>query len=264
MSGDKPYLYELDTEQVQPFNHNSALKYLWARHRIAQLSDYNQLQADDQRTQTITRLGLSYNLLTAHTSFIAVDTEKRNRAGNPVTVEQPLPLPQGVSNSALTMAGKVSGSMRAKAPLPRTAPVLRQEYLVDDSSADKATSAVRKTDREEDKAEPEIKEEQAITLTKVEVSEGLDEKTVRNILKENIKLFDPCRRQFAETSLPDSVKIRWVLDKTGRIIKTEFEDENAIPPRFRHCVLKSINQIQFPTPQNGKAATVTVVYGVRT
>lgn len=78
-----------------------ALGYLWARNRIATLADYNQLHADDERVKEVTSLGLSYNLLTAYTSFVAVDNVVRNAGGQTQLVKQPLPLPKGVENSAV-------------------------------------------------------------------------------------------------------------------------------------------------------------------
>jgi Ca-activated chloride channel family protein len=92
---------------------NSALQYLWARHRITLLSDYNFLHQDAGRINEVTQLGLTYNLLTAYTSFIAIDTEVRLVNGEAVTVKQPLPLPEGVSDYAV---GK--GAWRKK-PCPR-------------------------------------------------------------------------------------------------------------------------------------------------
>ena len=78
----------------------SALRALWARHRIAALSDQEALEAGDRYKQAITDLGLKYSLLTQYTSFIAVDKVVRNTAGSD-SVHQPLPLPQGVSENAL-------------------------------------------------------------------------------------------------------------------------------------------------------------------
>jgi Ca-activated chloride channel family protein len=97
-------IYEniLDVSRIKPFPGNSALRYLWARHKIKLLADYNQLRFDDERKEEITKLGLTYNLLTEFTSFIAVDLEYRNVDGKPDTVKQPLPLPEGVSNLALS------------------------------------------------------------------------------------------------------------------------------------------------------------------
>ncbi len=63
-----------------------ALRYLWARHRITLLSDYNRLKASDERVQEVTNLGLTYNLLTAYTSFVAVDTQVRLEDGRSHTL----------------------------------------------------------------------------------------------------------------------------------------------------------------------------------
>ncbi len=101
ISGEGKYTEAIDVSVVQPSRKNSALRYLWARHRIALLSDYNKLRSDDKRIKEVTDLGLAYNLLTAYTSFVAIDTEVRNVDGKPTTVMQPLPLPQGVSDYAV-------------------------------------------------------------------------------------------------------------------------------------------------------------------
>ena len=37
------------------------------------MADYNQLRPDDERTREVVSLGLTYNLLTAYTSFVATD-----------------------------------------------------------------------------------------------------------------------------------------------------------------------------------------------
>ena len=55
---------------------------------------------DHDLINEVTQLGLKYNLMTNYTSFIAIDSEIRNSNGKIITVEQPLPLPQGVSNYA--------------------------------------------------------------------------------------------------------------------------------------------------------------------
>jgi Ca-activated chloride channel family protein len=58
--------------------------------------------APDSATQReITELGLKYRLLTDYTSFIAVDKIVRNPGGANTTVDQPQPLPAGVSELAL-------------------------------------------------------------------------------------------------------------------------------------------------------------------
>ncbi|MEO5672955.1 MAG: VIT and VWA domain-containing protein [Ramlibacter sp.] len=80
----------------------AALRYLWARHRIAGLSDQESLEGGDTMRKRITELGLQYNLLTQYTSFLAVDQVVRNPAPDQAaSVNQPSPMPQGVSNLAI-------------------------------------------------------------------------------------------------------------------------------------------------------------------
>ncbi|WP_411881486.1 VIT and vWA domain-containing protein [Polaromonas sp. YR568] len=80
----------------------AALRYLWARHRIAGLSDQESLEGGDAHRQRITELGLQYNLLTQYTSFLAVDQVVRNtQPQDAAAVNQPSPLPQGVSDLAI-------------------------------------------------------------------------------------------------------------------------------------------------------------------
>lgn len=90
---------------------NKALPYLWARHRISALSDFSPHDDDRAQRKEITSLGLTYNLLTKYTSFVAVDDLVRNHEGPPDVVKQPLPLPKGVSRLAV-------GYSMAKVPEP--------------------------------------------------------------------------------------------------------------------------------------------------
>ena len=100
-TGRGDYVTRLDVAGVQPEESNRALRYLWARSRIAELSDYGSNQTDPERISTITSLGLKYNLLTQYTSFIAVREMISNAGGSAEDVDQPLPLPVGVSNLAV-------------------------------------------------------------------------------------------------------------------------------------------------------------------
>lgn len=76
------------------------MRALWARHRVATLSDQNTLGETESGVKAITSLGLKYSILTPYTSFVAVDHQIRGD-GQPVTVRQPLPMPSGVSNLAV-------------------------------------------------------------------------------------------------------------------------------------------------------------------
>ena len=90
-----------DVASSQPNEGNSALRYLWARSRIAELSDYGLSDLSEDSIKAITALGLKYNLLTRYTSFIAVREVVTNPTGTADDVKQPLPLPMRVSDLAV-------------------------------------------------------------------------------------------------------------------------------------------------------------------
>jgi Ca-activated chloride channel family protein len=103
--GEGSYEKVFQVTDAKPSADLQALRYLWARERVKRLSDYGADDGDATR-QTVTALGLKYELLTAYTSFVAVHEVVRNAnpdgsaPGTPV-IDQPLPLPQGVSDHAL-------------------------------------------------------------------------------------------------------------------------------------------------------------------
>ena len=117
-----------ELSSLRPRRADRALRVLWARQRIAALADFAKLEPGSEATRQVTTLGLTYNLLTETTSFVAVDSEVRNRDGQSSTVTQPLPLPQGVSDLAV---GGFAGGIPGGAPVPY--PAARRMSVVTES-----------------------------------------------------------------------------------------------------------------------------------
>lgn len=100
LGGEGTFEKVFDVAETRPSADNQALRYLWARARVARLSDYG-ADGGDATRQAVTGLGLQYELLTAYTSFVAVHEKVRNQEGSAPDVDQPLPLPEGVSDLAV-------------------------------------------------------------------------------------------------------------------------------------------------------------------
>lgn len=100
-NADGPQRMTVDLAQAEA-HEGAALRLLWARERIAALGDEEAIAGGQPHKAAITALGLRHGLLTPYTSFVAVDRVVRNP--NPAlarSVQQPLPLPEGVSELAL-------------------------------------------------------------------------------------------------------------------------------------------------------------------
>jgi Ca-activated chloride channel family protein len=89
------------------------LAQLWARARIARLDDLGRA-GDATHKDEVTRLGLGYHLMTAYTSFVAVDDERRTAPVKPETVRQPSPLPEGVSAAAVAQQAGLLGTISSE------------------------------------------------------------------------------------------------------------------------------------------------------
>ena len=77
---------------------HKAIAAVWARHKIADLMiQATQLpELREQMKQSVLQTALNYNLMSAYTAFIAVDSITRTRGEFGTTVAVPLPVPEGV------------------------------------------------------------------------------------------------------------------------------------------------------------------------
>ncbi len=101
VSGKGAYAQQFAVADVTARNEDRALRYLWARTRIASLSDFGFGELGDKEKSAVTALGIRYNLLTQYTSFVAVANTVRNPGGVASESKQPSPLPLGVSANAI-------------------------------------------------------------------------------------------------------------------------------------------------------------------
>ena len=100
-TGRGPYQASIAVSGASEDRSHAALRHLWARTRIAELSDFGPTVPSEARVAEITSLGLTYGLLTRYTSFVAVHELVRHATEGAEDVNQPLPLPAGVSDLAV-------------------------------------------------------------------------------------------------------------------------------------------------------------------
>lgn len=109
--GPHVFNHSIDIKQNLVSPANSPIRYLWAREKIRWLDDLNTAASSKEDVESITALGLKYNLLTKYTSFVAVE-ELQVLANDRTTkrINQSLPLPHGVSNHAVGFELLIEGT----------------------------------------------------------------------------------------------------------------------------------------------------------
>ncbi len=100
-NGKQGYQQKIPVSQIAPLEDNEAIRYLWARKKVEQLTNYGLNEHDPDIKEEITQIGLTYSMMTPYTSFIAVIDTIQNPVGKSADVDQPLPLPLKVSDLAI-------------------------------------------------------------------------------------------------------------------------------------------------------------------
>lgn len=244
-TGEGNFNKTFDVGSIKASKENSALTYLWARHRIMLLDDYGKVsgETEDLKKEVI-NLGLKYNLLTAYTSFIAIDSEVRNNTGTSTTVKQPLPLPHGVSNYAVGNAGGVAAkSMRYVAPVV-TDVDMAEEIVVEE----KREEVVEKEDA------PFITVEQPATF------QGGDLQKFVEWVQKNIQY----PKELLESAISGKVYVQFTVDEKGKVV--DIKVLRGVDPLLDNEVVRVLQNSPLwrPARQSGRAVkqqfTIPVVF----
>lgn len=241
ISGTGKYRDTIDVGAVKSLKTNAALQYLWARHRITLLSDYNMLRSDDKRIKEVTDLGLTYNLLTSYTSFVAVDTEIRNKDGKVTTIKQPLPLPQGVSNYAV---GRAMPGIALSAPR-----FMESGKKYEKKIYQQDTTNVKK----------QIPEKQRVSIKDLTLTGGLSKEAIITVAEKNLDDFKKC---FDKQDLKGQIVITLFIKSDGTVKKIMVLSSTIKNKKKDLCIAETIKKWKFPstTIANDTETTMTIVF----
>ncbi len=239
-TGEGNFTKTFDLSGTTASSENSALKYLWARNRIMLLDDYGKVPGDFEATKKeVLNLGLKYNLLTAYTSFIAIDSEVRNNTGENTTVKQPLPLPEGVNNNAIGAPQGYAGGVHKKV-----------NTMMPRSNA----PSVADIQYSEEKSEVVEKEEPVfLTVEEQATFQGGDLQSFVKWVQANIKY----PNELAETSISGRVIVQFSVDQKGKVV--DIKILRGLDPLLDNEVIRVLNSSPkwSPAKQGGRAVKQT-------
>ncbi len=225
-------------------NGNEALGSLWARSKVEALERELWSGNDQKVVDKITEVGLRHRLVTAYTSFVAVDTSAKVN-GKLQTVEQPVHAPEGVdlsmaggeyaAKSKMGLrgggAGGVSygvgglangGSARRLEKSARTSSELKDAPVApvaDHRRADKepVKEDVRVGAGSAQEPQKAVETEQSPQLI---VGAGLEQAAVARVLNANKSQLDAV---LAKAGFRGSLTLRWFVTAQGTVIQVKLE-----------------------------------------
>jgi len=247
ITSNGPYTNKIDIQKEKPLKSNSALQYLWARHRITLLADYNILRNDPDRVKEVTRLGIDYNLLTAYTSFVAIDTEVRLVDGQAVTVKQPLPLPEGVSDYAV---GRGTGMLGHKLAAPYAARAFEVDAKSQIGKDEEAKSRLVRL---------------SVELGDISTSKGLSKDDIQKVVKQRLSSIELCYQKYLEKkpNIQGGITLQLAIDSSGRVTKVSLVSSKLNDKNLEQCIIQKIKELNFPVPVEKDRVIATVSFKLK-
>jgi hypothetical protein len=136
--GGRPYQQRVEVNFPHRHAEGEAIGTLWARARIEELSNQNIHAPSPEVKEEITKVALAHRLVSAYTSFVAVEERFVTGSEQPVLVEVPVEMPDGVSYEGVFGGEK----MAAKAALVSGVAPGRSRYAATPSVAEESLDAV--------------------------------------------------------------------------------------------------------------------------
>ncbi len=246
---------------------NQALGSLWARSKVESLERELWSGPDQKVIDQITAVGLSHRLVTAYTSFVAVDTATKVN-GKLQTVEQPVYAPEGVDlamaggeyaatpmkrKSAAGPSGGMlygMGSGRGAMGQAQTAPsVARRPFPIEEKERhrDLSVRGVKDEDAKADKAVERGEKKYANGL--LVVGPGVSRDEVGRVLEANKARLEAV---LAKAGFTGTLVLRWFVTTEGTAIQMKIERGNIDAASAKE-LQALITAMKFPAAAQGTA-----------
>jgi Ca-activated chloride channel family protein len=233
---------------------NDALRCLWARQRLMRLSDLKGPSGDQKLIDEITSLGLTYNLMSEFTSFVAVDMVVRANGEKLVTVKQPIPLPQGVSDYSVggeaVMSSRGGNGMNfLRPPCPMAITTIPPIHKIEGTPT-KGTGKISKSSHR-------------TTITIQEQTIATDgpiskEDLIHYIQTQLPKVIACCEGDSGDTSsIIGKITLGFTIDSRGKVSAMNLISSTIKSKTPERCLRRAMKEVPWPTSKGITKVTMT-------
>jgi Ca-activated chloride channel family protein len=176
---------------------------------------------------------------------VAIDTEVRLVDGQAVTVKQPLPLPEGVSDYAV---GRGMVAQKAASPLALYRP----------SMADR--SSVKE---EEFKSKPV---HASVEIGEISTIGGLPKETIQKVIEQQIPSLELYYQNALDKKhdLKGQLIFQLTIDSNGKVTKVTLVSSKLNDKKLEKCFIQKIKELNFPKPEGKGNVSSTVSFNLKT
>ncbi len=172
---------------------------------------------------------------------MAIDTEVRLVDGQAVTVKQPLPLPEGVSDYAVGRGGIAVHKLAA----PYSARALEVD----------AKSQVKKDEESKSRLV-----RLSVELGDISTSKGLSKDDIQKVVKQRLSFIELCYQKYLEKkpNIQGGITLQLAIDSSGRVTKVSLVSSKLNDKNLEQCIIQKIKELNFPVPVGMDTVTANV------
>lgn len=244
-------------------NHG-ALKTRWARARLASLNRKAWSSASPELKEQVTQLGLAHNLVTAYTSFVAVDSSSQVDGEKSLTIEQPTHVAEGLNPHT-------AGNRLRNAPMPRMFHRKATKGLKHQLFGTAGTCCRGKPLQEAEvggsaESDPTIQRPPLTTVrpnkpghsrlkTLIQTRGGLKRSVIIKSLKKSLKGAPQCILESIQNHQKASQGLEITVNRHGRVVSVTIVGAGN-NQKSDHCLRSFFQSIRFPQSLSGKSTQV--------
>lgn len=267
---------EAELDQSSKNQGGGSLATLWARSKIEDLERALWSGTNQQAIASITKLGIDYRIVTAYTSFVAVD-ESTRVDGRSKTIVQPVETPEGVNRLMAGAAGaSLLGARSAQKGGYRSfgrGGIAMQgvgsgggsgsahggfgaAFKSSRGEAEAPAKPVKRSVSEERKNDDKTPADRDASAPRIEVRSPRAQAAIHRELSRLIE------RLLSNHAVSGKLRLRFFLSTTGQVLQPKVSDARGIDQKFIDALLIELRQVKLPAGRGGTAAKVDVRFNL--
>jgi Ca-activated chloride channel family protein len=268
-----PVAFKAQVDLPHKSTHGAAISSLWARARVEELSRALWSGHDQTAVDAITQTGIEHRLVTAYTSFVAVD-RSRTVQGEAVQIDQPVERADKVDISKAVGIHKALGSG-----------TLNQGALNNLFSGDVGgatgfgglglrgrgtgggggigvgkfgAGGGRGYGRGAARLGERKSNAPRLLMGKPMITGSLDKNIIRRVIRRRQRGLRYCYEKglTRNPNLGGKLEVTWTIDSKGRVTAVELGESMLKDAKVEGCIVRQIKRWRFPAPKGGGAVKV--------
>ena len=258
-----PIEMPLEVSFKEKASNDKVLPLLWARAKITELEEEKLFGDKEKAIEDITQIGLDFKLVTAFTSFVAVDSSTVVSDGDPLKIIQPVDAPEGMDMGGIPQQAFAptggsfglsgTGISGGGSGMGGGGSSYGGIGIGGTGTRGRGHGKVTTKERKERKIKSHVK------TGKPKVSGSLDKTVIQRVMRQKRQAIRYCYEKSLkiDPTMSGKIVVSFVITPEGTVSEASIKSNTLKNEDIKACLLKVIRSMKFPAPKGGGIVKIT-------